>query len=205
MELIIALCYARLGGMGMQNTDDAKRHLSQFLAILSVANMIYSLWLIYKYFLSVKLKKGYIKAKKGIKKFIRFISKKISLFLNKLGIGERRRLALGKDEYFFISDEEEKQSRRLFVGNVNRWKDLTDNNQKLRFLFIRYMLHKIRRGYRKRRGKTPKEWARDLHVEGDELELFESYDLARYGGGTDMVSDGALERAKKVCGNKNLR
>ncbi len=201
-EIILALVYSRLGGFGMNNKNDNARHLCQLIAALSAAIMFYALWLIYKYFLLPAVKKGYIRAKAGIIKALKFISRKIGGFLNKIGIGGRRRLAIGKDEYTFIFDEDKKENKRLFVGNVNRWKNLTDNNQKLRFLFIRYMMKRIRRGYRKRRGKTPREWAKELGVRRDALELFENYDIARYCGGKIIISDDAVERAKKVCDSK---
>lgn len=202
IEIILAIVYSRLGGLGMENKNDNARHLSQIIAALSAAIMFYSLWLIYKYLLMPAVKKGYVKAKKALRKVAWFISERLSRFLNKIGIGGRRRFAVGKDEYSFIFDDEKKENKRLFVGSVNRWKDLTDNNQKLRFLFIRYMMKRIRRGYRKRRGKTPREWAKELKVKGDALELFENYDIARYSGGIVKVSDDALERAKKVCDRK---
>ena len=181
---------------------DTRRYISQGLTVLATVIGLVCLRELYKYVLLDALKKAGKKVSEKIRKAVRFISRKISLLMTKMGFGGRKRLAVGKDEYSFTFDEEGRKQSRLSLSGVSKWKDLTDNNQKLRFLFIRYMMKRIRKGYRKRRGKTPLEWAGDLHAEGDHLELFESYNLARYGYATGSVSNEALERARAVCDKK---
>ena len=184
---------------------DTRRYITQGLTALATVIGLVCLRELYKYVLLDALKKAGKKVSEKIRKAVRFISRKISLLMSKMGFGGRKRLAVGKDEYSFTFDDEGRKQSRLALSGVSKWKDLTDNNQKLRFLFIRYMMKRIRKGYKKRRGKTPLEWARDLNAQGEHLELFENYNLARYGYTTGSVSDEALERAREICDKKKAK
>jgi len=199
---LLALLYYLVGYLHI--SENAERYIKQGLTAASLVISFVTLRLLYKYYILDGIKFVAEKVSKKIKEIVRFVSGKISSLMTRLGLGRRKNLAVGKDEYSFTFDEDGKDKTKLHVGSVSKWKDLRDNNQRLRFLFIRYMLRRIRKGYRKRRGKTPLEWARDLKVRDDALELFFSYNMARYSGGREQVSDGALERAKELCERKRL-
>ena len=55
-----------------------------------------------------------------------------------------------------------------------------DNRQRVRFLYIEYMLKRVRSGYMIRRQMTPDEIAEELLLEEDERVIFSTYDEARY-------------------------
>ncbi len=200
LQIAIICFYYALSYMHI--SADAEKYLKQFAAIAAYGEGLLTIWLLFKYFLKNAMKLAGKKVKKQLQRAIRFVSGKINSLMTKMGLKRGKNLAVGSDEYSFTFDDDAIKSRKLSVSEVKKWKDLTDNNEKLRFLFIRYMLRKIRKGYRKRRGKTPREWARELHLEGEHLEFFENYNSARYSGGRELVSDSALLSAQSICERK---
>ena len=102
--------------------------------------------------------------------------KKIAKFL---GIG--RWAGWGEDERTFIWKDREKTShRRRRLKNDQKWAEQVDNRQRVRFLYIEYMLKRVRSGYMIRRQMTPDEIAEELLLEEDERVIFSTYDEARY-------------------------
>lgn len=96
-----------------------------------------------------------------------------------LGIGrwrgwcEDERTYLGRD-----SDKLGRRNRRL--KNDRKWSDQKDNGARVRFLYIEYMIKRIRAGYPYRRQMTPSEIADELPLDDEEKLLFETYNTVRY-------------------------
>lgn len=102
--------------------------------------------------------------------------RKIAKFL---GIG--RWAGWGEDERTFLWKDREKSSRRKKrLKNDQKWADQPDNRQRVRFLYIEYMIKRIRSGYKLSRQMTPDEIAEDLLIEEEETIIFTTYDQARY-------------------------
>ena len=201
-SVLIGVCakiYVDHGGVNASN-DDA-RHVAQVMAFLIVVLIFLTLRRLWKLFPHQKYRRFFNKVKKTVRRAAEKIYEKIAALVNKAGIG-RKRYNGGRDEYSFVFDEAERKKTRLSVGNVSKWNALTDNSERIRFIFVRYMLGRIRRGYDKRQGKTPDEWAAELGVKGDALELFENYSAARYSCGSAVISDEAVERAKRIIDKK---
>ena len=95
-----------------------------------------------------------------------------------LGIGRWRGWC--EDEKTFMWKEREKGTRRKRLKNDQKWADQTDNRRRVRYLFVEYMIKRIRNGFLYRRQMTPDEMADEMLLEDTEKLLFETYNLARY-------------------------
>lgn len=101
-----------------------------------------------------------------------------------------RRRAKGVDEKDFIFKERRGRKRiSRHLRNPMRWAELEDNSQRVRYIFIDYMLKNIRSGYRMKPSSTPDEISLQLAREDDEKLLFDNYRIARYSGGRETVTD----------------
>ena len=102
--------------------------------------------------------------------------RKIAKFL---GIG--RWAGWGEDERTFLwKDREKSTHRKKRLKNDQKWAEQLDNRQRVRFLYIEYMIKRIRSGYKLSRQMTPDEIAEDLVLEEEERIIFSTYDQARY-------------------------
>ena len=111
-----------------------------------------------------------------------------------------------KDERSFVFDPEEMgiTRKRRSVKNSTKWKDLTENAEKVRFIYIKYVMKLIKSGYKFFPFFTPNEVKDDLKYEdgSSEAELFEMYNGARYSGGSVYISDEQVETALALVNGK---
>jgi len=141
--------------------------------------------------------------KKLTRLYTRFVSgplsKVYSMLRKVFGLPEYRRKR-GKDEKSFIFDLENTDLFRRFqsVKNQLRWRDLETNGQKIRYLFIKYMVKLIKSGYRFQSYKTPDEMREELSLKPEPERLFVLYTGARYGEARYPVSDEDVEMAAKL-------
>lgn len=91
-----------------------------------------------------------------------------------------------------------------------RWKDLKDNESRIRYLYRRWIGSSVRKGYTFRPHLTPLEVAAELQSMGGEKvdsvsisELVHAYQQVRYGGG--KISDEQLGRLADVMGRADGR
>jgi hypothetical protein len=123
---------------------------------------------------------------------MRWVFKPAALLIGKiakwLGIGRWRGWC--EDEKTSLWKERNGGGRRhKKLKNDQKWADQTDNRRRVRYLFVEYMIKRIRAGYMYRRQMTPDEMAEELPLEEDEKLLFETYDLARYGKDADIPDE----------------
>ena len=196
---VLAKLYVDYGGFNAEN--DNSRHIAQIAFVGITVLSFLTLRRIYKLIPKEKVKRVLGKAKEAVRRVVLKVYRRIARLIGKLGLGGKK-LARGEDEYSFVFDEKAKKQVRLSVGKVSRWDGLTDNSEKIRFLFIRYMLGRIRRGYRRRYGKTHMEWAKELGAKDEVYSFFEDYGAARYGRGAVEIPDSAVERARKIVDKK---
>jgi hypothetical protein len=128
----------------------------------------------------------------------------VTKLLNSIGIDLNRRHRLGgRDEKSFVYGDEEKGTKagRRRLKNELKWAEQPDNAARVRFIFIDYMIRRIRQGYFMRRTMTPEEISQDMALEGDEAELFRVYQVARYAGRGDAnqeISDATVGRLRAI-------
>lgn len=197
---VLAKLYVDNGGFNASN--DNARHISQISLVGMVVFTLLVLRRLYKMLPVEKAKRAFEKVKDAVKRVALRAYRRLARLVGKLGLGSGTKYAKGEDEYTFFFDEQQRKQTRLSVGKVSKWNTLTDNSEKIRFLFIRYMLTRIRRGYRRRWGKTHMEWAKELGAKDEVYTFFEDYGAARYGRGAVDIPDSAVERARKIVDKK---
>lgn len=136
------------------------------------------------------------------------ISEKLSIFgkkvLKALGLDNVR--AKGQDEKDFVFRERHGRRRTgAKLRNPMHWSELEDNAQRVRFIFIEFMLRAFRSGYRLKPSATPDDIGRDLAAEEEEKLLFETYRLARYSGGREPIDDRTVEILEELKDKKKKK
>ena len=81
----------------------------------------------------------------------------------------------------------------------------TDNAARVRFIFIDYMIRRIKKGYFMKRCMTPAEIGAEIALEDDEKALFAVYDKARYAGqrGVEEITDAMVGELQLVNRKRN--
>lgn len=143
------------------------------------------------------------------KKLAAPLVKAVNNLLLSIGIDLSRRNRLsGRDEKTFVfddSDGEKAKKSKKKLKNELKWAEQTDNAARVRFLFIDYMIRRIKEGYFMKRTMTPAEIGREIALEEDEKELFRVYDMARYAGknALDEITDAKVGELKAVGQKRN--
>ena len=126
--------------------------------------------------------------------------KKLSQQLRKIfGLPEKQRVS-GSDEKSFIFDLENTGLYRKFMSMKNqlRWKDLETNAEKIRFLYIKFVIKLIKGGYRYRSVTTVEELKKELALADESEKLCQLYSGARYSGGIMNITDEDVETSSKL-------
>ena len=141
------------------------------------------------------------------KKLAAPVFKVVNKLLLSIGIDLSRRGRLGgRDERTFVFDDSEKAKKpKKKLKNDLKWVEQTDNAARVRFIFIDYMIRRIRGGYFMKRSMTPAEIGREIALEDDEKALFAAYDKARYAGllGREELSDALIGELQMVNRKRN--
>ena len=112
-----------------------------------------------------------------------------------------------KDEKSFIfgdDDDEGGRRRRHSVKSMSKWRDMTENSEKIRFLYIKYVVKLIKGGYKFNTVLTPNEVKDDLKLdeEAEDGMLFDLYNGARYSGGSIYITDEQVDTAVALVNGK---
>ncbi len=131
------------------------------------------------------------------------ISKKLFSFF---GI-KLERFKRGRDERSFIfgdEEEAERKRKRHSIKSNSKWRDMNENAEKIRFLYIKYIVKRIKEGYKFRTALTPCEVKEELNFdeEAPDIELFDMYNGARYSGGSVFITDEQVEKAQDIVSGK---
>ena len=128
--------------------------------------------------------------------------KLVTKLLLSIGIDLSRRNRLGgRDERTFVFDDAERVRKpKKKLKNDLKWIDQTNNAARVRFIFIDYMIRRIRKGYFMKRCMTPAEICVDVALEDDEKNLFAVYEKARYAGqkGLEEITDAMVGELQMV-------
>ena len=138
------------------------------------------------------------KAVKKVTKSIKRISTKV---LRAMGIKPKKKKKL-RDEKSFIFGDADGRVRQKKVKSNLKWRELEDNAERVRFVYVKYIAKVIKDGYKYFPFNTPREVRDGLNIEDYTLDyqLFELYNGARYSGGSVPISDAQLENALKLIG-----
>ena len=146
-------------------------------------------------------------AVKFAKKLAAPLIKAVNKLLLSIGIDLSRRNRLGgRDEKTFVFDDTEKVKKtKKKLKNELKWVDQTDNAARVRFIFIDYMIRRIKKGYFMKRCMTPAEIGSEIALEDDEKALFAVYDKARYAGqrGVEEITDAMVGELQLVNRKRN--
>ena len=141
-------------------------------------------------------------AVKFAKKLAAPLIKAVNKLLLSIGIDLSRRNRLGgRDEKTFVFDDTEKVKKtKKKLKNELKWAEQTDNAARVRFIFIDYMIRRIKKGYFMKRCMTPAEIGAEVALEDDEKALFAIYDKARYAGqrGVEEITDAMVGELQMV-------
>ncbi len=124
----------------------------------------------------------------GIAAAFRFLFSPIVKLLRKMGFLGGAGFLGGRDERSFHFLRPGQKSRRR-GERMPKWKNLTSNAQRVRYLFMKYLNYRVKKGYVFHKTLTPAELREDLSpgvdpededaVKGFTL-LFDNYPVARY-------------------------
>ena len=119
-----------------------------------------------------------------------------------LGLPERQRRAKGTDERSFLFHSGKRDDRRR-KEQKRRFQDLTDNRERLRFLYVRFVRKWMKRGYHYAPGHTPLENGASWRLKEEEgSRFFSAYTDVRFGDESRAVSDEELEAFAELTGKK---
>ncbi len=128
------------------------------------------------------------KALRGIAATFRFLFRPLTKLLKRLGFFSGKGFLRGMDERSFHFMRPGQKNRRR-AERMPKWKNLTNNCQRVRFLFMKYLNYRIKKGFVFRKTLSPEELRALLlpdvdpededAVKGFSL-LFDNYPIARY-------------------------
>lgn len=129
------------------------------------------------------------------------VLKAVNRVLGFVGIQLGRQRLKGKDEKSFVYVEKPaKPKKAKKLRNEGKWHELPDNAARVRFIFVDYMIKKIKQGYRMKYHQTPCEIGAEVAIEDDEKQLFEVYQTARYAGAAanEVIHNDLVDELLKV-------
>ena len=156
--------------------------LGVFFAFTSLGAFIMLVITYKKAVLEGTFEEGMVLVFVAVGKLLNFMLLPIVKLLTKLGFLQGR-FGNANDEHSFIFDFGERGSR-IKIDKLPKWKNLTDNHQRVRFIFTKHINFRIKKGYRYNKTLTPSETEKELRKllkEDEDISLlFDSYRLARY-------------------------
>ena len=129
------------------------------------------------------------------------VVKTLNRVLGLVGISIGKQRLKGKDEKSFVYVEKPaKAKKNKKLRNEAKWHELPDNAARVRFIFVDYMIRRIKQGYRIKYSQTPDEIGREIAVEDDEKRLFEVYRTARYAGAAanEVIDNDTVDELLKI-------
>lgn len=129
------------------------------------------------------------------------VVKALDRMLSLVGISIGKQRLKGKDEKSFVYVEKPTKARKAKkLRNEGKWHELPDNAARVRFIFVDYMIRRIKQGYRMKYHQTPQEIGQEIAIEDDEKMLFEVYQTARYAGASanEVIDNDTVDELLKI-------
>jgi hypothetical protein len=134
----------------------------------------------------------------AITRYFRFVTKKV---VTKLGLRRNLVYIKGKDKIEFAYGEikrnrtqEEKKRKPVFP----KWKDLKDNRERVRFIYVVFLKKCIKYGFRFDKTMTPADISKKVSETPAQRRVFECYNNARYSDDNTQVSEGVVKELLNV-------
>jgi len=171
-------------------SDRLNKNACDAIAVLAAAVALVSLHFFIKYLKRTLFTK--IKTRAG--SWLKELGKRFGIFGNKVkrffGVPGAKRGIGGEDERSFIRYRKESRSKNTkSFKKLPRYGSLADNCERMRFIYVKFVLSKIRSGAKFKRTETPDELSRTLCSNDSEKELVSLYSDARYGAGENISND----------------
>lgn len=180
--------------------NDNMRYLWQFFWLLEIVGYVYCLFRIPK-LLPAKLKQDILQVSMlACQKIAEGFHKAYYAVRHALGIPDPPKRTRARDQRSFVFDMEDNDLVRRFrnLGGGMKWKDLKNNADKIRFIYIKYINKLMKQGYIFSTILTPMETLAKWKMEEDESAyMFPLYTDARYSGGRRQITDEEVERSSK--------
>lgn len=144
-----------------------------------------------------KRKKSFLKRLvnrlRDLGRYFRTVTKKVAA---KLGIRRNLVYIRGKDKIEFAFGEIRRsraQEEKKRKPAMSKWKDLQNNRERVRFIYIVFLKKCIKRGFRFDRTMTPADIAERVAETPGQRRIFACYNDARYGDARAQVPDGVVK------------
>ena len=180
---------------------DSWRYLQQLCGLIQIVALADILFFQLRKVFPAQLKKDLWDGAGWIFKKIQEGARKIiSTVKHALGIPDKPTRVRAKDERSFVFDMEENDLIRRFrnLGSGLKWRDLTSNDDKIRFIYIKYVNKLMKKGYKFSSILTPLETMKKWKLtKSESAYMFPLYTDARYSGGRRVITDEEVERSTK--------
>lgn len=182
-------------------TSNIYRYIQQLTYILTVVFAFFAVISLRKLIPKSLKRAVFEKLFKAVKKVAKTVTRISTKVLRAIGIKPKKKKKL-RDEKSFIFGDSEGRLRQKRVKSNMKWRELEDNAERVRFVYLKYIAKVIRDGYRHFPFTTPREVRDGLNLEyyTADYQLFELYNGARYSGGSVPITDEQLESALKLIG-----
>lgn len=178
--------------------------IRSFMFILMAADVILFFRALRK--LRRRRKKGFFeKLVKRIRDFIRYVRTAAKKTAAKLGFRRNLVYIKGRDKIEFAFGEirrnraQEEKKRRPALP---KWKDLQNNRERVRFIYIMFVRKCIKRGFRFDSAMTPSDIAQRVAETLGQRRIFECYNGARYSDERAGVPDSVVRELLQEIKNK---
>ncbi len=180
------------------------RYVRQGVAIVTALMLGFCLFCFWTMFKGGLLKTVMTPVGKAAQRIYRTLAQRMGKVWEKirkaLGFTEESQRLRGRDEKTFLFNR--RHGRTNKVEKLN-WKDLKDNRERLRFLFVRFVKRQNKKGYRYASGRTPMENGASWRLgEAEGGGFFAAYTDARFADDSAVITDEELERYAELVGKK---
>ena len=197
--LIALQGYGHLGLYRNLEFDDTSRYLHQACGLTMGITAVYAV-LVFRKAIPKKLKQDIASAVASVFQRVAQDFRKVAKAIrHALGIPDPPVRVRAKDERSFVfGSDENKASRRFKQGEQLRWKDLDNNADKIRFIYIKFINRLTKKGYKFKTINTPLETLKQWNLEKESCAyMFPLYTDARYSGGRRPITDEEVEMSEK--------
>ncbi|NCB09779.1 MAG: hypothetical protein EOM73_16670 [Bacteroidia bacterium] len=131
----------------------------------------------------------------ALNSFAKLLKRIFGKVAKKFGLRREKVLFQGTDsvEYFygesFFNKGEKKKKYKM-----PKWNDLEDNRVRTRFIYIKFLMKHIKKGWNFKAHKTPFGIAAEIADNPEKREIFDCYNLARYAQDCSMITDEVIVR-----------
>ncbi|HBL85086.1 MAG: hypothetical protein A2Y17_11440 [Clostridiales bacterium GWF2_38_85] len=183
-----------------ENAEDAYTKFLQGCFLISAVVFLFLFLLTLRKYLRMK---GVRKPFDLIKRFFKSLSNFFLKVFRKLGIQYNGKLLGGSDhvEFVYPGMRKTKKSEKPYRYKLPRWSELTNNHERIRYIYTVFLLRKQRTGYRINPAATPASISDEICETSEQTNIFKIYNLARYANVVEIKSDD-VERLLKTVNDK---